>query len=242
MLLSLLFLLQVLPGVSDRPAATQAAAGGTPTINNAWKGFPGASPGALTVAPTAGHALVVAIGASQNQTPSGPINITDNIDGATGWVKCTGRTNVQAGYSMVTYLWIKFNVPSGITTVTATATDGANIELIAHDVSNITTFTSSEVANAQTAGTNPQTGTVNNGTATSIYFASVTTDGTGNWTINATGTTGTWNHFSANSHEDDGTTHTATSVPNIVVASSAARGHGWTCDSGNEAQCVAVFH
>lgn len=232
-------------GLGDLAAkkAAAAAGGGTPTINNAWKTFNAAGPLALTVSPTAGHALVVAVAAAQSQTPGAAMAVSDNIDGTTGWTKCTGRTNAAVGYSMTVFIFIKLSVPSGVTTVTATDSDGSFFEIIAHDVSNISTFTSSEVNNAELdTGTNPQTGTVNNGTAASIYFAAAVSDGTGSWVINQTGTTGTWNHFSANSHEDDGNTKTATSVANIVVSTSTARGHGWTCDTGNEAQCIAVFH
>ena len=214
-----------------------------PTINNAWKNFTASSPGTCTVAPTAGHALVVAVMGSDTQTPGSLPSVSDNIDGTTGWNKATGRTNSLSGYSMVTYLFYKFNIASGVTTITASGSAINNIEIIVHDVSNISAFTSTEISNASgTSTTNPQVGAVNNGTANSIYFAAVDNDDSDSFTINQTGTTGTWNHFSANSHEDNGT-FTVSSVPNLVVTSSASRGHGWGMAAPhNTAQCLAIFH
>lgn len=219
-----------------------AAGGGTPTIINAWKAHDSSGTKAVTVSPTAGNALIVFAGSSDANPPTAVPAIIDNIDTATGWVHCTGKTNLLAGYSMVGDFWIKFNVPSGITTVTVTC-GSAGVEAIIHEVQNVTTFTSSEKNGGTfSASTNPQTGTVNNATAVSIYFAGVTGDGSTGFTINQTGTTGTWNHYSVNSHEDDGSVNTIESVPNIVVSTSTPRGHGWTVSSCNGVQCVIVLH
>ncbi len=201
----------------------------------------------ITISPTAGNLLVVAVtGYSGNNANHG---ITDNIDGATGWTKVGGVQNGSGDPECVS-LWYKKNIPAGITSLVCTAGVGTVITIaIAHEVSGASTsspFTGGEAAtNAVTATTNAQTGSVTNATANSIFFAVLTNnDGTNPalMDINGTGTVGTWNLYNANSFYSNGASLYPVSVPNIIVSSGAARVHGWTTNSKSTATVIAAFH
>lgn len=224
---------------------TPAVVAVIPTINNAWQNTSAGSSVAVTVAATAGRASVVWVGGADSATPGALWTVSDNIDGTTGWSKIIGRTNNLSTYSMDGYFWVKFNMPSGVTTITITGSGSASfLASVIHEVSNVSAATAGESnGSTYTGSTNPQTGTANNATASSIFFAGVTGDGAGDFTINQTGTTGTWNHYSSASHIFGAGSATMTSVPNIVVSSSASRGHGWTLSpAANGSQCVIILH
>lgn len=205
----------------------------------------------LDATATAGNLLVVAV--TSYTPPNGDFSghaMADNIGSTTGWTFVAGLNNGTGTPECVSF-WYKKNIPAGITTLTCTGGLAAIITIgIAHEVagcSTTTPFTSGEFSTATGATTiNPQTGTVTNATASSIFFAVLTNNGSGNpatMTINGTGTVGTWNLFSlTESQYLNGNSLYPVSVPNIIVSSSTAEVHGWTTDSQSPTTILAAFH
>lgn len=209
----------------------------TPVIVNAWKNGAAATSVAVTVAPTTGNALVVFVGGYSGAVAN--LSVSDNIDGTTGWtanlIRSPDTSTAKAA------MFTKFNIPAGVVTVTCTSGAGASRAYgIVHELTGVTAFTPGESNGSASGGTNnPQTGTATNATASSIYFAGMAQDLT-TQTINGTGTTGTWNLYSANSSDNVGSPNLSASVPNIVVSSGAARGHGWTLSGFPNSACVVM--
>lgn len=198
----------------------------------------------ISISPTAGNALVVAVTSYLGNNANHAMS--DNIDGTTGWVKLGGTQNGNFDPPCAS-LWVKFNVPSGITTLTCTGGVDTLITIaIAHEVSGITTFTGGEAGtNAQLPTTNPETASVTNVTAASIFFAVLTNADGANpaqMDINGTGTVGTWNLFNANSQYLNGAVLYPVSMPNYIASSSASTKHGWTTASRGTATVIAAFH
>lgn len=229
-------------GFSD--GATPAVAANIVVVSVA-KGHGSTGSVNASISPTAGNTLIAVAACSGGSVQT----LSDNIGSTTGWTT-VGNQN-QGGSSRIR-LWYKANIPAGITTVTFADSTGTFNTLIVHQVSGLSSspFTGGEVANLTSSGAtlNPQIGPVTNATANSIYFACVTTadqaSDPAQMNINGTGTVGTWNLFnSTNSQELDQNNFTVMSVPNIIVASSAARTHGWAfataVDSGG---LIAAFH
>lgn len=214
--------------------------GGSITINTAWKGTGSAAANVITtVAPTAGHALVVCVVSYSGDFTS----CADNIDGTTGW-NLALKTNSSATYYCAIYY--KFNIPSGITRVTNVSA-GAYLSASVHDVTGITAFTSTEKAAIATSGTSLSVGSVANGTSPSVFFA-CGTDGSGSnpatWTVNATGSAGgTWSLFNtSNCQELDGVNLLTMSAPSLVVSSGVTATHVWTIENVASAAVMACFH
>lgn len=226
--------------------------GGSPAIVNAWKGTASATNVTISVSPTAGNALVVfAVGFEGSGVDhSSQQAVFDNIDGATGWTK---MTNMWASYDHMCSVWYKMNVPSGIVRITNwLSTAAGTAQGIVHEMSNVTTFTSGEMIGSATftPSTNPQTASLSNGTASSIYFAFLCWgENFGNpvtGTVNSTGSSGgTWSLYnSTTSQELDADSWIPMSVPSLVVSSTASRVHGWTLSSSALAysKVIACFH
>lgn len=158
--------------------------------------------------------------------------VTDNID-VTGanWIQICAVNGATTKVSA----WRK-KVPSGLTTITATGgTSSSQMASVIHELTGAATLpvTGGETATTAFAGpgTNPVTGNVTPATNNSILFAVDANNGT-SAAINGTGTIGTWNYFSAGSHNDDSSAFQILSVPNIVIVTGgSAKAHGWTTSS-----------
>lgn len=225
-----------------------AAAPAGIAVNGAAKASALNANASVSITPASSETLVAIAceyGASVNNG-----TVSDNLSSA-GWTKATSDVETSAGGIGIA-IWYLANASPSITTVTFTRSTGTSYNtLIVHRVSGVSTstpFTSGEAATAKSAGaTSLATGTVSNGTANSIYFAGVVT-GSGNnpctLTINSSGTTGTWGLYnSTNSQELNAFDNMPLSVPNIIVSSTAARGHGWAFESSLRCTAaVAVFH
>jgi hypothetical protein len=240
---------QLLPGAKRagfQDGVTPSGGGGSLSIVHVAKGLSAAANNVAVslTATSSGNLLVLCV---VNDTAA-VSSVSDNIGGTAGW------TQVFDYHPTTTHLgcWYKKNAPSGINTVTVTATGGAFITAIIHEVQGASTtapFTTGEFATQVflSATTNPQTPGLVNGTPASILFAfDADLDQTGNpatLTINGTGTVGTWNLFSSsNSQELNAVANDITSVPNIIVSSSATQVHGWTIPSGREPVAIVAFH
>lgn len=213
------------------------------SVANAWKNPSTAQSSAVTVAPSAGNALVVFVGGWNVAAAS--ISVSDNIGGTSGWALAAGSNIASAAVGAFFY---KTNIPAGITTVTVNlGAGGTYCSPIIHEVVGANVFTAGEAASGtQTGTTNPQTSQITNGTANSIYFAGFTNDepaNPGTAGINGTGTDGTWNLFSTtNSRELNGVSFAIEAVPNIIVSTSAPRRHGWTTGNFNAVWAIMVLH
>lgn len=220
-------------------------------VQNAWKGGVGSGTSCtVTVSPTAGNLMVVVIAGYLGTVSNHAVS--DNIDGTTGWVAIAEIASASAANNIS--MWYKKNVPSGVTTLTLDG--GASTLAIngnAHEVSGCSTtapFTSGEysaTSSSPVATTNPVTGSATNATANSIFFAccgNIDSSNPTTFTINQTGTVGTWNLFSStNSQELNGANRNVISVPNIIVSSGTAEAHGWTSASrGDQKMIIAAFH
>ena len=249
-LFALCLLLQVaVAGPAQQLLLAKApAAAGSISVTGAAKASAFNANAVVTITPASGEMLVAIsceYGASVNNG-----TVSDDLASA-GWTKVTSDVETSAGGIGIA-IWYLANASPSITTVTFTRSTGTSYNtLIVHRVSGVSTsapFTSGEAATAKSAGaTTLATGNVSNATANSIYFAGVI-NGSGNnpctMTINSTGTTGTWNLYnSTNSQELDAAANMPLSVPNIIVSSTASRGHGWTFESSLRCTAaVAVFH
>lgn len=217
-------------------------------VNGAAKNSAFNANASVSITPASSEMLVAIAceyGASVNNG-----TMSDNLSSA-GWTKVTSDVETSSGGIGIS-IWYLANASPSITTVTFTRSTGTSYNtLIVHRVSGVSTsapFTSGESATAKSAGaTSLATGAVSNATANSIYFAGVVT-GSGNnpctMTINSSGTTGTWNLYnSTNSQELDAFNNMPLSVPNIIVTSTASRGHGWAFESSLRCTAaVAIFH
>lgn len=235
------------PGQQMWLAQKTAAASGI-AVNGAAKASALNANASVSITPASGEMLVAIsceYGASVNNG-----TVSDDLSSA-GWTKVTSDVETTAGGIGIA-IWYLANASPSITTVTFTRSTGTSYNtLIVHRVSGVSTstpFTSGEASTGKNAGaTSLATGNVSNGTANSIYFAGVVT-GSGNnpctLTINSTGTTGTWNLYnSTNSQELNAFDNMPLSVPNLIVSSTASRGHGWAFESSLRCTAaVAVFH
>lgn len=247
-LLSLFILLQcAVAGPSQQMLLAQKTAsggGGTPTLANAWKNVGnGGSSLSVTVSPTAGSCLAVAV--AEYQSTADNTAISDNIGSTTGWTKVVRA--VTGDGSVV--LWYKANIPSGITTVTLTRSTGATYyNCHVHEITGANTstpFTSGESSTATGSGTSANTGTVTTATANSIMIAITTPyDEGGNpatLTLNAAGTSGaTWSHYNSASKEDNGAANLVSSAPTASVTTTGSRIHYWTF-SGSRSWASAMM-
>jgi len=219
--------------------------GGGLAVVGAFKNTSTTTTCAVTVSGISTGDLLVACFSEYNVSTEGSA-MTDNLASA-GWTKVAGTSDGLVAIS----IWYLANASSSITTVTGTRSTGATDTcLVVHRVTGASTstpFTSGERATANGGSANPQTSAVSNATAASIYFAAVGNNSGANpatYTINSTGTTGTWAIYdSTNSQELDGSAHMTINVPYQIVSSTASRGHGWnTSTSQRYAAAVAVFH
>lgn len=198
------------------------------TVTNAWKNWVNAQSLGITVSVTAGRSISLffstAGGTHTNQV------VSDNIDGTTGWVKDSGIDNGTTGLEGA--FWHKFNMPSGVTTITIASSGGTTyVQAYIHEVTNVTSFTGGETNSSNVASsTNPQTTSVTNATATSIIFSGINCDSAANpesLLLNGTGTVGTYSFFSTNSYDLDGNVVVA-GVGYRVLSASASQKLGWT--------------
>lgn len=211
-------------------------------IQNGWLGTTSGAAAAITVTGTTGRVMVV--GMTSNGVSHTTHAVTDNVDGATGWTKVTG---VDSGTTNASSIWYK-TTTSSLSTVTCTATGGAFVVGVCQEVSGLSAspFTGGEsgtTSNVTPNITNPQTATVTNATANSLFFAVFGSNGSGSGlTINSTGTVGTWNYFNANC-KNLNASFEIISMPNILVSTGTAEAHGWTIAStGNLTTVIAAFH
>ncbi|HTA29813.1 MAG TPA: hypothetical protein VK731_04980 [Candidatus Cybelea sp.] len=246
LLSSVLAFLPIPYGQAPPPAASGLS------VANGWINASSTSANnvAVTVAPTAGHLLVVGV-ASDTAVAS---SISDNIGSTTGWTSIGNNHTTGGSYAS---MWYKKNIPSGMTTITVTATGGGFVDACVMEVSGASTttpFTSGEFAtytSGATSTANPQVGPVDNATANSIFFALLTdADGSNPTTmnINGTGTVGTWNlksiaaGYGGLSQELNCSLYQPLSMTYIIVSSSANHTHGWTTTSSPAAAVIADFH
>lgn len=205
-------------------AASQARkiqiAGSSTTVASAW-----------TV--SAGSALVCHVsavgGAETNHAASG---------GTNGAYTRVGQA--AAGNARASVLY-KVNAAAGLESLTVNG--GASCTIITgifHEATGVAAaaFTTGEAAVAAYASTtNPQSGSVTNAVANSIFFAGVVDDGGANPSITAINATGSapasgWATLDAtNSQENNGSAWEPVNVVYRVVSSSAATKHGWTTEA-----------
>lgn len=236
-------------------SAVAPAAGASLDVVNAWKEAAIATSAAITAAPSAGSLLVVCIATFTGDKANH--GVSDNIDGTTGWNRITksGATGVTDGGGHEYTMWYKMNAPAGITTITAIGGTGAvSTVAIAHEVTGASTtaaWTTDESIMATSAANSAWgPGNVNNATADSVLFGFYGAEDSGtasaSFTLNGTGTTGTWVYESTtNSRELAGATWLMTlSVPNIIVNSTGNKTQVWqtlntsTYNNG----IIAAFH
>ncbi len=225
---------------------TPAAAG--ISVNGAAKASAFNANPTATITPASSECLIVW---TSEYGASGSLNgtVTDDL-GSAGWTQAVSVANTSAG-TIGLMCWYLPNASPSITTVTFNRSTGSSYAtLCVHRVSGLSTstpFTGGELNSSTGTAAAAQSGTVSNGTANSIYFAGVV-NGSGNdpctLTINSTGTTGTWSLYnSTNSQELSSFSNMNISCPNLIVASSSARGHGWAFEGSLRYACaVAVFH
>jgi len=143
------------------------------------------------------------------------------------------------------------NATAGLESLTINSGGAGNyLTGIFHEVTGADTtapFTAGEVASGTHAtGTNPQTGSVTNATANSIFFAGLCTDtasGTATLTVDSTGSspTGWALQDATESQHTNANAYTTLSVPHLIVSSGAATKHGWTTNSIASAHVIAAF-
>lgn len=209
----------------------EASSGTSVTVNSAW-----------TV--SAGNLLNAWItsyqGAFGNHVASGSVNGTFTaVGGATYAANCCLSTHY------------KKNSSSGLENLTANGGTGANgVVGVFHEVSAMDTtapFTAGEYnIVTYTAATNPQTGSITNSAANSVFFAALTNMAGGNpatLTVNSTGSnpTGWALKDATNSQETNAATYMALSVAYLVVSSGAATKHGWTTDNNVGIKGIVCF-
>lgn len=207
----------------------------TVTVNSAWT-------------PTTGNLIVTGISAFDNSGIARSTNhiVSDNLNST------YTRDRTDGGTSAVqTSIHHKGNITGGLSNLTANG--GTQTDVVVgmfHEVSGANTtapFTSGETTgNTYTATTNPQTATVTNATANSIFFAVMGNfDGsaTSTLTVNSTGSspTGWALKNTTNSQEIDGNNSTTASMPFLIVSSSAATKHGWTTGNFAGTYSIACF-
>lgn len=219
----------------------------TPSIGStSWKAVGGSGLAPLTVAPTTGHTLVAVIWTYPVLALPGSTTCTDNLGGT--WTKVLTIPATLAGTSGT--VWVRFGIPSGITSVNPVV-DSNTISsvIITHDIANVTALTGGETSsiayNINT--TNPQTGSVTNATANSIFLAFLADDlpsGTAVMTVNSTGSTPAgWALADVtHSQELDANTTIPCSVPYKIVTTSAASKHGWATDNINGTTGIICLH
>lgn len=199
---------------------------------------------ALTV--TGGNLMV---SGSSIWTESTADSVSDSANGTyTRLGQCLSSTSSFTGA-----LHYKKNITGGTINLTVTGgTGAAACEAFFHEVSGADTvapFTAGEFAatSNMTATTNPQTPSVTNSVASSIFFALLQDSnggGTETMTVNSTGSTPTgWAlESTTQSQETDANTFIPASMAFLVVSSSAATKHGWTTTtSGTHGACLAAF-
>lgn len=230
------------------PRVVHVSTGGGSSLQilHAWKGrSSGTGNTTATVAPTAGNTLVVFL--ASYGTVYANLTLTDNIDGATGWNKLAGGIEGAGptGFSV----WYKANVPSGITTLTGGGTGSQYVTIIVHEIggTGTTPYTTGEVQaddNAGNATTTISTGAgKSSATATTIVLAGMTDSGDGGYSINASGTTGTWAYFDVtNSQESDAVNYQPTSVVYQSLTSITSEVHKWTDISVKYVACIIYIH
>lgn len=230
-------------GQTNTPAA--GGGGSAPVIVQVLKAISSGGPNptvTFTNSPTAGNLLVM--GVSQFGSSSGVGS--NNISGLAGWTKLA-ITNFDANNYLTVFY--NTNVPANITTVGYIA--GANYSTITvaeiSGCSIVSPFTGAEVGQNVTASTvNPVTPSVSNGSANSIFLAFIensdTTDPT-TYTINGTGSVGTWNLFNANCQSTNNPNNfISISFVNQPVTTAASRAHGWTTRSATASTIICVAH
>lgn len=208
----------------------RASSGTTVTVTGAWT-------------PAAGSLLHGAIGC--NPTVSTTTAMSGSVNGSFTKVGDAGFSGGATGAH-----FYKANSTGGLEDLTATGGSGSTgVTGIFHEVTGAHTtapFTTGENAQATyTLTTNPQTGSVTNSVADSIFFAFVVNEaGAGAlFTLNSTGTSPTgWALKDAtNSQEQDGSTYWTINVPFLIVSSSAATVHGWATDNVRGVRGAAAF-
>lgn len=228
-----------------RPSASAAA----PAIANAWKGTTAsASSVAITVSPTAGNLCVVGMSNYLPTDDQANHAVTDNIDGATGWVKLGGvdRTGCDGGHHS---FWYKKNMPSGVTTITCAA--GVTTSFLigfVQEVSGVSTsapFTIGEYGTTSTSGaTSVDSATITNATAASIFVAYVGQQDLGNNPSTLT-PNGSFTYFNSTTcRELNGTTYfVVASMPKFAASTSSATTCNWTALAvACPTTFIAAFH
>ena len=208
-----------------------AAGGGTPTLANCWKNVGNSGSNlSVTVSPTAGSCLVVAL--AEYTSSADNSSISDNVGSTTGWTKVVRAVNTDG----CVVLWYKANIPSGITSVTYTKSTGAsyyNVHVFEITGANTSTpFTTGESSTATGSSSSANSGTVTTATANSVLVAITTPwDAGGNpetLNLNAASTSGaTWSHFNASAKEDNGAVNLVSSAPTATLSTTGARIHYW---------------
>lgn len=230
--------------------APAGGGGGNPVFVTDAKGESGSVGTAVAaLTPTAGNALIVRIstfgGTQANHS------VTDNLSGT--YTKVIGQDNT--GSTAQVSIWYRMGIPAGVLTVTAGDSGAAAVTFFVGEVSGISTFTAledSSFANVTAPTSSPQspnTGTLTNGTAKSIFFTILTNSigsGTVTMTINAAGTVGVWVLNDGvtvnNSQETNANLFLTASSPHIVVAASTAEVHVWAASGMEETTAIACFH
>lgn len=218
-------------------------------VENAWQGKAIATSAAITVSPTAGNLLVVAVFAYGGVVSAH--TVSDNIDSTTGWTLVAGQ-DAGLGNPVNCSLWYKKNCPAGITAITTSGGVSSVLNLgIAHEVSGASTsapFTAGQFATVQdvAAATTHTSGNVSNATPASVIFAICTNSVFTNpatMTINtAPNTVGTYNLKNSAAQNLDTSIYMVASMPNQIVAATATQTHEWTTNNAAGVSVIAAFH
>src|SRR5665213_2042427 len=198
----------------------------------------------VTISPTAGHLLVLGMTSYLGDYAQHAVS-----DGVNTWTRI-GGTNSSGPAK--TSLWYAKNCSGGSTTITIDAGSGGTSNYVAGTVLEIegasvtSPFTSGEFqTDSAYLDTNPLTGSLTNGTPSSLFIA-FTGAASGTLTINGTGTTSgsTWALVdTTNSQNSSSGATMAFSMPYLAVTAAAAQDHGWiNSNRDSYAAIVAAFH
>lgn len=201
-------------------------------IQNNWKNHSNSTAAlSVTVAPTAGRALVIAVA-----TNAVSFTVTDNQSGTYSYTPTYAIFGSLLGYAYIG------SVASGVTSVTITPATTTDVSAFVFEVSNISTYTTGEYATNFFVGvTTWSSGSFSTATANSIVFHAVSS-GTGNGSTTFGSYTNGHASYGANSTHPDGASSVAANVSyEIVSATGSQQSNTVSSASGNGGSLIAAF-
>jgi len=236
-IISWLLFIALTLGLNSAPAQIgfwqNAASGSSITILNNWKNKTdsGASL-SVTVSPTAGKALVVAVA-----TGAASYTITDNNSSVYTSTPVESVFGTTVGFSFLG------SAASGTTSITVTPATTDIVQVFVFEVDNVSTYTAGEYnVNFFVGATAWDSTTVTTATADSIVFH-IASGATGSDSTTFSGWTNSFASFGSNSWYGTGSGSFATDVSYRIVSSAAGYSSTVTSSVGtNGVSIIAAFH